>query len=107
MLAMDSSPNIPKPSEVRDIRGQSITLRRMALADTDALWQAASTHARGIFRWYTHPIDTYDAMTSDRPYRKGMDPKIAFAEIKSLVGKHYDARVVECFEEVLKEDGLL
>ena len=62
MLAMDSSPNIPKPSEVRDIRGQSITLRRMALADTDALWQAASTHARDIFRWYTHPIDTYDAM---------------------------------------------
>lgn len=52
-------------------------------------------------------VDTYDAMTSDRPYRKGMDPKVAFAEIKSLVGKHYDEKIVACFEEVLKEEGKL
>lgn len=52
-------------------------------------------------------VDTYDAMTSDRPYRKGMEPKVAFDEIKSLVGKHYDEKVVQCFEEVLKEDGVL
>ncbi len=52
-------------------------------------------------------VDTYDAMTSDRPYREGMDPKVAFAEIKSLIGKHYDEKVVQCFEEVLKEDGVL
>jgi HD-GYP domain-containing protein (c-di-GMP phosphodiesterase class II) len=51
-------------------------------------------------------VDTYDAMTSDRPYRKGMDPKVALAEIRSLVGKHYDEKVVKCFEEVLKEEGL-
>jgi N-acetyltransferase len=59
---MDSFSNIPKSSEVKDIRGMSATLRRMVLADTDALWQAASTHAHDIFRWYTHPIDTYDRM---------------------------------------------
>jgi HD-GYP domain-containing protein (c-di-GMP phosphodiesterase class II) len=52
-------------------------------------------------------VDTYDAMTSDRPYRKGMDPKVAFAEIKSLIGRHYDEKIVLCFEEVLKEDGVL
>lgn len=52
-------------------------------------------------------VDTYDAMTSDRPYRKGLDPKVAFAEIKGLVGKHYDEKIVECFEAVLKEDGIL
>jgi HD-GYP domain-containing protein (c-di-GMP phosphodiesterase class II) len=52
-------------------------------------------------------VDTFDAMTSDRPYRKGMDPKVAFAEIKSLVGRHYDEKIVQCFEEVLKEDGVL
>jgi HD-GYP domain-containing protein (c-di-GMP phosphodiesterase class II) len=52
-------------------------------------------------------VDTYDAMTSDRPYRKGMDPQVAFAEIKSLIGKHYDEKVVQCFEEVLKQDGVL
>ena len=52
-------------------------------------------------------VDTYDAMTSDRPYRKGMDSKVAFDEIKSLVGRHYDEKIVQCFEEVLKEDGAL
>lgn len=52
-------------------------------------------------------VDTYDAMTSDRPYRKGMDPKVAFAEINSLVGRHYDEKIVACFEEVLKEEGKL
>jgi HD-GYP domain-containing protein (c-di-GMP phosphodiesterase class II) len=52
-------------------------------------------------------VDTYDAMTSDRPYRKGMDPKVAFDEIKSLVGKHYDEKVVQCFEAVLQEDGVI
>jgi HD-GYP domain-containing protein (c-di-GMP phosphodiesterase class II) len=52
-------------------------------------------------------VDTYDAMTSDRPYRKGMDPKVAFVEIKSLVGRHYDEKIVQCFEEVLKEDGVI
>jgi HD-GYP domain-containing protein (c-di-GMP phosphodiesterase class II) len=52
-------------------------------------------------------VDTFDAMTSDRPYRKGLEPKVAFAEIKSLVGRHYDEKIVQCFEEVLKEDGVL
>lgn len=52
-------------------------------------------------------VDTYDAMTSDRPYRKGMSPEVSLAEIKSLVGRHYDENIVLCFEEVLKEDGVL
>jgi HD-GYP domain-containing protein (c-di-GMP phosphodiesterase class II) len=52
-------------------------------------------------------VDTYDAMTSDRPYRKGMSPEVSLAEIKSLVGRHYDEKIVQCFEEVLKEDGVI
>jgi HD-GYP domain-containing protein (c-di-GMP phosphodiesterase class II) len=49
-------------------------------------------------------VDSYDAMTSDRPYRKAMEPKEALDEIKSLVGKHYDGKVVACLEDILKED---
>lgn len=52
-------------------------------------------------------VDTYDAMTSDRPYRKGIEPNTALEEIKGLVGRHYDQRVVECLEEILKEDGIV
>jgi HD-GYP domain-containing protein (c-di-GMP phosphodiesterase class II) len=52
-------------------------------------------------------LDTYDAMISDRPYRKGVDPIAAIQEIKSLVGKHYDKNVVKYFEEILIEDGII
>lgn len=49
--------------------------------------------------------DSYDAMTSDRPYRKGMDPEKALDELKGLVGRHYDQRVVSCLDSILKEEG--
>jgi len=52
-------------------------------------------------------LDSFDAMTSDRPYRKGMSPKIAMEELKKFVGIHYDKNVVEIFEEILKEEGIL
>ena len=34
--------------------------------------------------------DAYDAMTSDRPYRKGMDKKVAIEEIRSNLGTHFN-----------------
>ncbi len=34
--------------------------------------------------------DTFDAMTSSRPYRKGMDPAIAIAEIEKNKGSQFD-----------------
>ena len=52
-------------------------------------------------------LDSYDAMTSDRPYRKGLSAKIAMEELKRFAGIHYDKKIVEIFEEVLKEEGIL
>jgi len=34
--------------------------------------------------------DAFDAMTSDRPYRKGMSPIVAFAEIEKQMGQQFD-----------------
>src|SRR5262249_51812081 len=34
--------------------------------------------------------DAFDAMTSDRPYRKGMPPAVAFAEIEKQAGRQFD-----------------
>src|SRR5207244_8098072 len=34
--------------------------------------------------------DTFDAMTSDRPYRKGMAADVAFAEVAKQSGKQFD-----------------
>ena len=39
--------------------------------------------------------DTFDAMTTDRPYQKGMSLEDALARIKTFVGTRYDPQVVE------------
>jgi len=41
--------------------------------------------------------DTYDAMTTDRPYRKAMGKKIAVEELKRCSGTQLDGEVVEAF----------
>ena len=47
--------------------------------------------------------DAYDAMTTDRPYRKGMPPWEAFQEIVAKTGKQFDPEVVEAFKRVVSE----
>jgi len=51
--------------------------------------------------------DTFDAMTSDRPYRKGLEDEIALFEIKKFSGKHYDPRVVEAFIQAYEAGEIL
>jgi len=41
--------------------------------------------------------DTYDAMTTDRPYRKAVDKKMAIDELKRCSGTQLDKEVVEAF----------
>ena len=41
--------------------------------------------------------DAYDAMTTDRPYRKAMSWENARAELRAGAGSQWDARVVEVF----------
>ena len=41
--------------------------------------------------------DTYDAMTSDRSYRKGLPHEVAMAEIKRCSGTQFDPLIVEVF----------
>jgi len=47
--------------------------------------------------------DSFDAMTSDRPYRKGMPPWEAMEEIIKNTGKQFDPRVVDAFKHVVRE----
>lgn len=42
-------------------------------------------------------VDAFDAITSDRPYRKGRSYAIALAEIQACSGTHFDPEVVEAF----------
>jgi HD-GYP domain-containing protein (c-di-GMP phosphodiesterase class II) len=42
-------------------------------------------------------VDAYDAMRSDRPYRKALMPEAARAEIARCNGTHFDPAVVDAF----------
>ncbi|HXJ43369.1 MAG TPA: HD domain-containing phosphohydrolase [Bryobacteraceae bacterium] len=42
-----------------------------------------------------HVADAYDAMTTDRPYRKGMGHQRAITMIRAASGSHFDPRIVE------------
>jgi putative nucleotidyltransferase with HDIG domain len=47
--------------------------------------------------------DAFDAMTTDRPYRKGMQPWQALEEIVAKAGKQFDPEVVGAFKRVMSE----
>jgi HAMP domain-containing protein len=48
--------------------------------------------------------DVYDALTSDRPYRAGMDPMDALAIIRRDAGSHFDPDIALTFLEMMAED---
>ncbi|MCL5110373.1 MAG: HD-GYP domain-containing protein [Chloroflexi bacterium] len=47
--------------------------------------------------------DAYEAMTSDRPYRKALPHEVAIAELRRGRGTQFDPEVVEAFLAVLAE----
>ena len=46
-------------------------------------------------------VDVWDALRSDRPYRKAWSPEEALAHIKEQANKHFDPQVVELFLQIL------
>lgn len=49
--------------------------------------------------------DAYDAMTSDRPYRRSLAPEEAIAELRRSAGTQFDPRVVDAFCTAIEESG--
>jgi len=47
-----------------------------------------------------HVSDAYDAMTTDRPYRRGMSHKKAISILREFAGRQFDPRVVDVFTSV-------
>lgn len=47
--------------------------------------------------------DSFDAMVTDRPYRKGMPPWNALEELTAKAGTQFDPQVVEAFKRVMGE----
>ena len=49
-------------------------------------------------------VDAFEAMTSDRPYRKSLGKDKAVEELKLGRGKHFDPAVVDVFLKILGEN---
>ncbi|WP_422879895.1 HD domain-containing phosphohydrolase [Moorella stamsii] len=49
-------------------------------------------------------VDSYDAMNSDRPYRKAFSQKWVIEELRRCSGKQFDPAVVEAMKKVLERD---
>jgi HD-GYP domain-containing protein (c-di-GMP phosphodiesterase class II) len=47
-------------------------------------------------------VDAFNAMTTNRPYRKGFSMAEAVTEIKHCTGTQFDPRVVEIFLRLLE-----
>jgi putative nucleotidyltransferase with HDIG domain len=50
-------------------------------------------------------VDVWDALRSDRPYRKGWSDEKAREHIRSLAGTHFDPKAVEVFLKVMNENA--
>jgi len=53
-----------------------------------------------------HACDAFDAMTSDRPYRKGLPAQRALAELRRHSGSQFDPRPVAALSELHESGGL-
>jgi len=49
-------------------------------------------------------VDVWDALLTDRPYRKAWPREKALAHIKKQSGKHFDPQVVKAFLEIIEAD---
>lgn len=49
--------------------------------------------------------DCFDALVSDRPYRKGLPVEQAMKIIREGSGKQFDPSVIEIFQAILKQNG--
>jgi HD-GYP domain-containing protein (c-di-GMP phosphodiesterase class II) len=48
--------------------------------------------------------DSYDAMITNRSYRKALSSAVALDTIKTQAGSQFDPKVVECFVELIEVD---
>ncbi len=51
--------------------------------------------------------DTFDAMTTTRPYRKGLDFDYAYSELKTFSGRQFDKHLVDIFLKAHPQWGRL
>ncbi len=59
-----------------------------------------------IFVWIMAGADAFDAMTSDRPYRKGMPLEVVLEEVERCAGSHFHPAVAQAITQAAKRGTL-
>lgn len=85
-----------------DIAG--IVLHHHERFDGQGYPQGLSGHKIPLLARIVAVADTYEAMTSHRPYRRAKKPEEALREIQDLAGTQFDPRVVEAFVRVWRRN---
>lgn len=68
--------------------------------------QALASHEIPLASRIIFVCDAYDAMVSDRPYRRAIEPAAAIAELLANAGTQFDPAVVRALAERLVSDGV-
>ncbi len=50
--------------------------------------------------------DSYEAMTADRPYRRGLSAEAALEELRTCAGAQFDPRIVSLLVDIVQEEEL-
>jgi HAMP domain-containing protein len=82
--------------------GLSIVLDHHERADGKGYPRALKKNEISILASIVSVADAYDAMTSDRPYRKALPKEKAIAILRDNTDSQFNGRVVEAFIESLK-----
>jgi HD-GYP domain-containing protein (c-di-GMP phosphodiesterase class II) len=59
-----------------------------------------------MFSWIVSAADAIDAMTSDRPYRKGMSLQVAIDQVRAGAGTHFHPDVAEAVLDAVTNGSL-
>jgi diguanylate cyclase (GGDEF)-like protein/PAS domain S-box-containing protein len=83
------------------------------IVQTHHAWFGGNSRDPGLPRGTDIPLpsrilticDAFDAMVTDRVYRKGRERNAAFEELRKCAGKQFDPELVERFIELMSVDG--
>ena len=59
-----------------------------------------------LFAWIVSAADAIDAMTSDRPYRRGMSMQVAVDQVRTGAGTHFHPDVAEAVLDAVTNGAL-
>jgi HD-GYP domain-containing protein (c-di-GMP phosphodiesterase class II) len=48
-------------------------------------------------------VDFFDALTTDRPYRKALTPHMALVEMNRQRDRHFNRKLLDAFERILND----